>query len=129
MWAKPDDVRSRWLTGSLGVDDEQLETLIGDVEDKILAEFPGLPDLVATEALPGSRVRRVVVRVALRVLRNPNGYRQVTEGTGPFTGSTTYAGDAPGEITLTAEDRKDLGGGVVNTKHRRAFTIFPGGHR
>ena len=63
-----------------------------------------------------------------RVLRNPAGYRQVTSGTGPFTGSATYGGDQPGEIYVTDEDRKDL---IGRGKGRsiKAFSIYPGGIR
>ena len=122
------DVRARWLSGPLSVDDEQIEILLGDVEDFLAGEFPDLDERLADGRLTDSRLRRVVVRIASRVLRNPDGYRQVSSGTGPFTGSATYAGPAPGEIYVTDEDRKDLvGRGKVST--RRASSTYLGGLR
>ena len=122
------DVRARWLSGPLSVDDERIEILLGDVEDFLAGEFPDLDERLADGRLTDSRLRRVVVRIASRVLRNPDGYRQVTSGTGPFTGSATYGGDHPGEIYVTDEDRKDL---IGRGKGRAvpAFSIHPGGLR
>lgn len=127
-WASAVDVRDRWLAGPLSVEDEQIEILVGDVEDFLSGEFEDLDDRLADGRLTTARLRRVVVRIAIRVLRNPSGYRQVTSGTGPFTGSATYGGDQPGEIFVTDEDRKDLvGRGKVST--RRATSTHIGGLR
>lgn len=127
-WATAQDVRDRWLSGPLSVDDEQIEILLEDVEDFLTGEFDDLDDRLADGRLTAARIRRVVVRIAIRVLRNPAGYRQVTSGTGPFTGSATYGGEQPGEIFVTDEDRKDLvGRGKVST--RRAGNTYLGGLR
>lgn len=127
-WASAQDVRLRWLSGPLSVEDEQIEILLADVEDFLTGEFADLDARLADERLTPDRVRRVVVRIAIRVLRNPAGYRQVTSGTGPFTGSATYGGDQPGEIFVTDEDRKDLvGRGKIST--RRASNTYLGGLR
>lgn len=127
-WAEAQDVRLRWLSGPLSVEDEQIEILLADVEDFLTGEFADLDDRLADGRLTTARLRRVVVRIAIRVLRNPSGYRQVTSGTGPFTGSATYGGDQPGEIYVTDEDRKDLvGRGKVST--RRASNTYLGGLR
>ena len=40
-----------------------------------------------------------------RVFRNPSGVRQVQETTGTFTGSTTFAGVAPGQLYLEDSER------------------------
>lgn len=127
-WATPDNIRERWLAGPLPQDDAQLETLIADAEDTILAEYPDVSERLAEGALSPERLQRVVVRMAHRVLRNPEGYRQVTQGTGPFTGSATFGGDNPGELYLTDADRKDLGARTA-IRRGRAFTIRPGGIR
>ena len=122
------DVRARWLSGPLSVDDERIEILLGDVEDFLAGEFPDLDERLADGRLTAARLRRVVVRIASRVLRNPDGYRQVSSGTGPFTGSATYGGDHPGEIYVTDEDRKDLvDRGKTST--RRAASTYLGGLR
>lgn len=127
-WTTADDVRVRWLSGNLSVDDEQIDVLLGDVEDFLLGEYSDIPERLGDGRLTEKRLKRVVVRIAMRVLRNPDGYRQVTSGTGPFTGSATYGGDQPGEVYVTDEDRKDLiGRGKVST--RRAGGIAIGGIR
>lgn len=127
-WADAGDVRLRWLSGPLSVEDEQIEVLLEDIEDFLTGEFKDLEDRIADGRLSEKRLTRVIVRIAIRVLRNPAGYRQVTSGTGPFTGSATYGGDQPGEIYVTDEDRKDL---IGRGKGRsvKAFSIYPGGIR
>ena len=127
-WADAADVRARWLSGPLSVEDDKIDLLIEDIEDFLTGEFSDLDTRLDDGRLSPKRLKRVIVRIAIRVLRNPDGYRQVTSGTGPFTGSATYAGDAPGEIYVTDEDRKDLvGRGKVST--RRAGSAFIGGIR
>lgn len=127
-WADADDVRLRWLNGALSVEDDQIETLLEDTEDFLTGEFTDLTERIADGRLSANRLKRVIVRIAIRVLRNPAGYRQVTSGTGPFTGSATYGGEQPGEIYVTDEDRKDL---IGRGKGRavKAFSIYPGGLR
>ena len=128
QWATAQDVRDRWLAGPLSVDDEQIDVLLADVEDFLVGEFTDLDDRLADGSLTTARLRRVVVRIAIRVLRNPSGYRQVTSGTGPLPGSATYGGDQPGEIFVTDEDRKDLVG-RGKTSSRRASSTYLGGLR
>lgn len=127
-WADAEDVRLRWLSGPLSVEDEQIEVLLEDIEDFLTGEFKDLEERISDGRLSEKRLTRVIVRIAIRVLRNPAGYRQVTSGTGPFTGSATYGGDQPGEIYVTDEDRKDL---IGRGKGRsvKAFSIYPGGFR
>lgn len=127
-WADADDVRARWLSGPLSIDDEKIDLLVEDIEDFLTGEFADLDERLQDGRLTEKRLKRVIVRIASRVLRNPDGYRQVTSGTGPFTGSATFAGDSPGEIYVTDEDRKDLvGRGKVSS--RRAGSAFIGGIR
>lgn len=128
QWADAEDVRLRWLSGPLSVEDEQIDVLLEDIEDFLTGEFTDLRERISDGRLSERRLKRVIVRIAIRVLRNPAGYRQVTSGTGPFTGSATYGGDQPGEIYVTDEDRKDL---IGRGKGRavKAFSIYPGGIR
>jgi hypothetical protein len=58
--------------------------------------------------------------MVIRHIRNPEGIRQISEGTGPFTGSRTYGGSEPGAMYLTDEDRAELAGTKAG---QRAFTI------
>lgn len=127
MFATVEDIKSRWLTGTIPATDAQLTVLIGDAEDIILGEYPTIEASVSGGDVPLVRVVRVVSRMVNRVLRNPEGLRTVSEGTGPFQGSTTYGGDNPGELYLTDDDRRDLGGKRTGG---RAFTVstIPAGY-
>lgn len=120
MFATVQDVKSRWLTGDVPATDAQILTLIGDAEDIILGEFPTIEADVSSGAVPTTRVVRVVSRMIHRVLRNPEGFRSVQETTGPFSGGTTFGGDNPGELYLTDDDRRDIGGRKSKGK---AFTV------
>lgn len=128
MWATADDVKGRWLTGEIPATDTQLVTLIGDAEDIIVGEFPNIQADIDAGAVPMGRVARVVSRMVIRLLRNPEGLRQVQETTGPTAGGYTYGGDHPGELYLTDDDRRDLAGKKAG---RRAFTVstIPSGWR
>jgi hypothetical protein len=120
-WTIPSDVRDRWIGDEpLSASDTQIGTLIGDAEDLILSEFADLPDRIDAEGgVPLARVKRVVARVVMRHLRNPEGIRQQQEGAGPYQRSTTYGGNEPGALYLTDEDRAALGGSLSGA----AFTI------
>ncbi|WGW12748.1 Gp19/Gp15/Gp42 family protein [Saxibacter everestensis] len=125
-WAEPGDVKARWIGGDpLPVTDQQLTTLIEDAEDVILGEFPTMNTLVP-DTVPKNRVVRVIARMVIRVIRNPEGIRQVQETTGPYSQSETYGGDNPGELYLTDADRRDLSGRKTAGKAYTVSTV-PGG--
>lgn len=124
MWVYADEVRDRWIGADHEVPDSAVDVLIGDAEDAIRSAVPGIDALVEV-SIPLSRVKRVVARMVIRVLRNPSGIRTMQETTGQFSGSTTYAGDSPGEIVFTDDDRRDLLG--KGASGRRAFSVMPGG--
>ena len=119
-WTTPQDVKDRWLLGDFPVLDQQLAVLIGDAEDTVGSEFADIDARILAGTLPVARVQKVVARMVIRHIRNPEGIRQVSETTGPFTGSRTYGGAEPGAMYLTDEDRAELSG--VKTG-QRAFTI------
>ncbi|WP_286689678.1 MULTISPECIES: Gp19/Gp15/Gp42 family protein [unclassified Aeromicrobium] len=120
LWSHPADVRARWVgPAPLTADDAQIATLLGDAEDTVLREFPDMAKRVARAdgtdtseglATPKRRVVKVLSRMVIRHLRNPEGRRQTQESAGPFQRSTTYSGDEPGEMYLTDVDIAELGG-------------------
>lgn len=126
MWATVEDIHARWLTGEVPATDAQLATLIEDAEDIIASEYPRTETDVTLGVVPGARVVRVVSRMVNRVLRNPDGLRQVQDSTGPFSSSMTYGGDHPGELYLTDDDRRDLGGRKAKGKAYTLSTIPQG---
>ena len=109
-WTQPSDIRDRWI-GDLpaGVEDNYLLTAIEDVEDQLIILVPELVDQF-DDVIPLSRVKRVVSRVIIRHLRNPDGVRSLSEATGPVTASVTYSGDDPGALVVTSEDIEVLQG-------------------
>lgn len=82
------------------------ETLLGDAEVKLLRRIPDLLERAAAD--PG--FRRAVVMVesnaVLRVLRNPEGYRQETEGN---YGYSLSAAVASGHLFIMDSEWDDLG--------------------
>ncbi|MFI9507567.1 hypothetical protein [Nocardia sp. NPDC052566] len=135
-WATARDVRDRWVgPGSFPADvtDQKLATLIADVEDSILGEFPDIQrriDDYATpphppnpRAIPVVRVVKVVCRVILRHVRNPEGMRSKTLGAGPYSTASTFGGDEPGSLALLDEDRDELSGLGSLGAGQKAFTV------
>lgn len=119
-WTAPQDVKDRWLLGDFPVPDAQLAVLIADAEDTVGSEFSDVQVRIDAELLPVGRVQKVVSRMVIRHIRNPEGIRQVSESAGPFAGSRTYGGAEPGAMYLTDEDRAELAGTKTG---QRAFTI------
>lgn len=123
-WTTPDEVLQRWLgPGPFPVKDEQLAVLIGDAEDTILREFPDVDARITATTLSVKTVQKVVSRMVIRQLRNPEGRRQTNRVSGPYTDSVTYAGDDLGEMTLTDVDRRELAARAAGD--RRVFSVYP----
>lgn len=109
-WTQPSDIRDRWIGDlPLGVEEQYLLTAIEDVEDQFIILVPDLVDEFGA-SIPLTRVKRVVARVVIRHLRNPDGYRSLSEATGPVTASVTYSGDDPGALSVLTEDIEILQG-------------------
>lgn len=120
---KADDVTARWPSSEAPpLDDGQIDTLIGDAEDLIERQFPDVPARVASGAIPRRRITRVIARMLIRLMRNPEGVRTVQQAGQSYSGSVTYGGDHPGELYLTDEDKRDLTGARTGG---RAFAVRP----
>lgn len=121
MWATYDDIVNRWVGPSVLPDEMVVSTIIEDAEDTILREFPDLVDRIGRDEPPLTRVVKVVARMVLRHLNNPQGVRSVQQGSGPFQSSTTFGGNDPGTLALTDADRADLS--VPGVSAGKAFII------
>lgn len=122
LWTTVDDVKDRWIgEGSVPATDEQIARLLEDAEDTVSGEFPDLNDRIDGGEIPPTRVAKVIARMVIRHIRNPEGVRSTQSTTGPFSEHVTFGGDAPGTIYLTDEDRAELAPRGVG----RAFTIDP----
>lgn len=125
MWATPEDVRSRWVLDTpLTLTDLQIQRHLNDAEDMILTEFPSMQMDVLEGRVPQDRVVRVVCGMVLRFFKNREGIRSTSTTTGPFSEQQMLAGDRPGELYLSDEDRRTL---QPRRRSRRAFTVMPGG--
>lgn len=122
-WAEVGAVRDR----ALGVDedftDQQINTLVEDAEDAVLKAFPAIEDQITAGKVRKATVVRVVAGMVIRVLRNPDGIRTIQDSDGPHSGSTTFAGDNPGQINLSDDDKRDLT--PAGSGGRRAFSVMP----
>ena len=119
-WTIPKDVRDRWIGPPTEASDEQIAVKIADAEDDILRADPNIQDRITANTLPLVRVKKVVARMLIRHLQNPEGVRSVQQGAGPFQTSTTYGGAEPGALTLTDDDREELG---IPKRKTRAFSV------
>lgn len=124
LWLDVDDVRRRALGADEDFDDAQLSDLIEDAEDVAEQAFPDLADRVTSGVTKLRTVQRVLAGAVIRRIRNPDGIRTIQDSTGPFAGSTTFAGDHPGEIYLTDDDRSALAPPAVS-EGRVAFSVRP----
>ena len=120
MWATVDDIKDRYIGGDLPATDGEIQVLIDDAEDIIRREVPDIEELIDSGEVPENRVRRIVAKMVIRVLRNPDGYRSTNLTSGPFSQGYTWAGDNPGELTLTDEDKDDLMPGMGG---QRAYSV------
>lgn len=120
MWAAVDDIKDRYIGGDLPATDGEIQVLIDDAEDIIRREVPDIEELIDSGEVPENRVRRIVAKMVIRVLRNPDGYRSTNLTSGPFSQGYTWAGDNPGELTLTDEDKDDLMPGMGG---QRAYSV------
>lgn len=130
-WVTVADVRDRWIGDGFPDETTVVERLVRDAEEVVLFEYPDVegrlvgdppPDPLPDDPLPLERLVMVVCRMVERRLRNPEGIRQVTETSGPFSNNRTYGGEAPGQLVLTDEERRMLGY-TPGAPRPRAFTV------
>ena len=79
---------------------------IAQVERKILRRIPDLADRITSGAITVDDVRDVVVASVLRVVRNPDGYIQESDGTYTYMLSSEMVQT---ELTITDEEWEALG--------------------
>lgn len=123
QWTDLDDVRNDALGVDDGFSDQQVTRLIERAERLVVREFPTVEKRVTDGELSADTVADIVSAMVIRVLRNPDGIRTIQDSTGPFSGSTTFAGDNPGQLYLSDEDRRALNPGGASG--RRAFSVMP----
>lgn len=123
QWSDLPDVRDDALGADEGFSDQQITRLIERAERLVARTFPLIEKHIDADDISVDTVADVVSAMVVRVLRNPEGIRTIQDSTGPFSGSTTFAGDNPGQLYLTDEDRRALT--VGGRSGRRAFSVMP----
>lgn len=105
-YATFDDVRVRFH-GELSEDDRPLvEARLGDVEGKIRRRIPDLEARIAGEPDLVQTVITVCCEAVLRLIRNPEGFIQETEGNYTYMLSQDFASN---RLTILPEEWADLG--------------------
>lgn len=110
-WTFPEDILKDWIGEGKPVgEDVTIGRWIARAERLIRREFPDIGSRLQSGAEPDllDTLRDVTSSMVIRVLRNPEGYRQTSRTDGSFTGSVTFAGDTPGGLGLTQDERDSL---------------------
>lgn len=116
-WTAPGDVTGAWIGSDAPTDANLIQKWIDKAEREIRYRVPDIQTRIDAEGALVPPVtdllelaKDVTVTMVTRVFRNPEGIRQISEGTGPFTESRTYGGDLPGGLGLTDDEVKKLAG-------------------
>lgn len=126
-WTDPENVIESWIGDDAPSDTDLIQVWIDRSERLLRSRIPGLearvddsggdePDLL-------EMVQDVVVAMVTRVFRNPEGRRQTSSTTGPFSEQVTFGGDEPGSMWLTDDEYDMLAGSTTGRYH--AFQIDP----
>lgn len=120
--ATVEDVAARLGRETSSEENELAATLLGDAELMLRARIPDLLERAAKDSGFADLVVMVEANMVVRVLRNPDGYRQESEGGYSYTVDTRAAA---GFLTVLDDEWKLLG------YRDGAFTITPhlGGDR
>lgn len=123
-WTTAAEVTAAWIGDDAPADLAKVTVWVGKAERLLRAKIPGLQTRISatpvTEPDLLSNVKDVVTAMVQRVFRNPQGLRQVQEGSGPFTGSMTFGGDQPGALWATDAELALIS---IAGRNRGAFTV------
>lgn len=115
-YATVEDVESRFTRELTDEERTLVQSRLEDVEAVIRTRIPDLDEKVASGALSEQVIIMVESEAVLRVLRNPEGFSQETDGNYSYSMSST---NAPGRILILPEEWTWLG------LRRGIFTIRP----
>lgn len=112
-FASPQNIRDRWLSTEELPSDEIIQHWITDAETLIFSEFPDLRDRLTND--PHGDLHRSVayveVQLVSQALKNPDGIRQLSQTSGPFTTATTYGTETISQLMqITPAHRAILAG-------------------
>lgn len=126
-WATETDLEGADLEGvTAAYETAQMTYWLGRAKRAILAEvkLPVLAQRIREGLIDEDAAKDVQIDLVLGKFANPGGVRTVQESNGPSSGSITYGGDTPGQLTLTAHHRKMLGIPVAGTRSARTVNTW-----
>lgn len=100
------DVQDRFYQDIPPEDQKLVETRLQDAENKIRASLPDLDYQIEENPLLQDTVVRICADAVIRLIRNPEGYIQETDGAYTYMLSQSLA---DGRLTITSEEWADLG--------------------
>lgn len=122
LFAEPGDVAAIWRA----LDEAEAAVAVGLIEAasvKLMARVPGVADLVDADPVRAAVAKYAVSAAVKRVLMNPDGARQFSETTGPFSESVTVdSAISSGALYLDEADLVGLvsvGGPVIGSARLR----------
>lgn len=124
VWAELSELQAADLEGVTdGLEEATLTYWLGRAKRAILAAVkpPVLAQRISEDLVDEDAPQDVQIDLVVGKLGNPGGIRTVQESNGPSSGSVTYGGDTPGQLTLTAEHRRMLG--ITLASRREAKTV------
>lgn len=127
-WTDANAVIAAWIGDDAPSDLGKLDLWIGKAEREIRFRVPDIQARIDAEAEldpPSTALLDdaidVVIAMVTRKFRNPEGMRQRSVTTGPFSEQTTFGGNDPGELVLLDAELEKLAG--VTGGEQKAFTI------
>lgn len=108
----PEDIQNRYEGDLSRFAESYVATQIADAIDFIDALYPAVQARLTSGLLTVNAYKRVVADVVLRVLRNPNGYTNETDGAYSYGQRTAVAS---GNLSLTNDNVTVLTGPQFHT--------------
>lgn len=121
-WTTAQEVIDAWIGDDAPSDSPKINLWIGRAERLVRNAIPGIQvRLTALEVDLLENVKDVVGSMVERKFRNPDGIRQASSTTGPFSEQRTFGGNDPGELALLDSEIALLSGS--RSSGQRAFTV------
>lgn len=108
-YASFEDVEVRFFRELTEEERPLVEARIKDAEAKIRLRIPDLDDRVAANPEYADVVARVCADAVIRLVRNPEGYVQETDGNYTYMLAQSHA---DGKLSITPDEWQDLGVGA-----------------
>ena len=123
------DFKKHWAKLPADLTDDEITQSLDEAEVIVLAEYPLVPDWIASGRLKPDVVKLVLNRMVRRALRPTNEAAEQLEslsrGAGPFTSTLNFRGPVEdGELYMKKSERR-LITGAASTSSGEAFTINP----